>query len=228
MSRHFNYELDERRIKLLLKNNSMPYKEDVWSEYVQKTKPLTKVNKIPSIKTTVPFAINKGMVLTASFLILIFSFTFVIAKFVDFSGTTKSEKGNRALVPEADNFKSTQLEKALEPKKEEKPVVAVVTIDSSAIKAATTQTMATATPTINTNNYTAANTNTSNSVANQNNNTRVVVDTTNKSKSKSDSTAVGTTKNFNKKKKKTVETLETKPLTTELTTPTEEPELELR
>lgn len=206
----------------------MPYKEDVWSEYVQKTKPLTKVNKIPSIKTTVPFAINKGMVLTASFLILIFSFTFVIAKFVDFGSTTKSEKGNRALVPEADNFKSTQLEKVIEPKKEEKPVVAVVTIDSSAIKAAATQTLAASIPTVNTTNYTATNTNTSSSNANQGNYTRVIIDTTNKNKSKSDSTAIGVNKNYNKKKKKTVETLETKPLTTELTIPSEEPELELR
>ncbi len=225
MSRHFNYELDERRIKLLLKSNAMPYKEDVWSEYVEKTKPLVKVNKIPNIKTTVPIAINKGVVLTVAFVILIFSFTFVIAKFVDFSGTVKNENKSRALVPEADNFKTTELQKVVEPKKEAEQKVAIVSADSTAINTATTQTIIVATPTVNTTNYTSVNTNTTNN-SQQITSARIIPDSVNKNTG--DTTASNTTKINSKKKKKTVEALETKPLTTELTIPAEEPELELR
>src|SRR5687768_89830 len=98
MSRHFNYELNEGRIKLLLQKNSMSFSEDVWNDFLSKTKPIEKVSKLPSIKLN--FAINKSVLLTGVFILLIGSFTFLIAKFVDFSDTKSNTEIIREVKPE--------------------------------------------------------------------------------------------------------------------------------
>ena len=129
MSRHFNYELDERRIKILLKENSMPYSDDVWNAYLERTKPIVKTNKFQSFKPNVSFAINKSVLLTGVFVILIGSFTLLIAKFVDFGSARSNTEAVREVKPNPDNYKLQKVAAALPVKKELETTA--VTIDSS-------------------------------------------------------------------------------------------------
>ena len=103
MSRHFNYELDERRIKLLLQENSMSLSEDVWNDFLQKTKPIEKVNRLPNFK--INLAVNRSVLLTGVFILLIGSFTLLIAKFVDFSDTKSNTENVREVKPDPSNYK---------------------------------------------------------------------------------------------------------------------------
>ena len=148
MSRHFNYELDERRIKILLKENSMPYSDDVWNNYLEKTVPLTKVNKLQGFKPNVSFAINKSVLLTGIFIILIGSFTFLIAKFVDFGSARSNTETVREVKPDPGNYKLEKIATAIPVKKEEIKVVPTSAVDSI-LKAKITNTSIAVTPTQN-------------------------------------------------------------------------------
>jgi hypothetical protein len=124
MSRHFNYELDERRIKILLSENSMSFSEDVWSEFMEKTKPIERASKLPDFKFN--FAINRGVLLTGIFIVLIGSFTLLVARFVDFSSTKSNTETLREVKPDPNNFKIAKMAAALPVKKEEAKPTATV------------------------------------------------------------------------------------------------------
>ena len=217
MSRHFNYELDERRIKILLKENNMPYSDDVWNEFLANTKPINKVNKLPNFKP-ISFAINKTVFLTAVFIVLIGSFTLLIARYVDFGSAQSNKTTEREVIPEPENFKPKQTTSG----------AATLTI------APITNTVAAITPSL------AAQTNTVQQLAVTTKTYAPLKTETpvNVPRAKQDTGTTGNkdttglTQNQNnkllKKKKKQAETLESKPLTTELPTTAEEPELELK
>ncbi len=220
MSRHFNYELDERRIRILLKENTLSYSDDVWSEYLEKTKPLSKSAKLPSIKAP-SFAINKATLLTIVFVVLVGSFTLLVAKFVDFSSTRSNTDVLREVKPEPENYKITKPASVIVKKEEPKPIVkdtvAAVTITStpavvpvSSVAAIPDQSKGNANPTA--------------PASDSSNNKESLANATNNA-----ATSSTQQKSPRKKKKKEVETLESKPLTTEipLTSPSE-PELELK
>jgi len=224
MSRHFNYELDERRIKILLKENNMPYSDDVWNEFLATTKPINKVNKLPNFKP-ISFAINKTVFLTAIFIVLIGSFTLLIAKYVDFGSAQSNKTTEREVIPEPENFKPKKITPATPVKKE--PTASAATVSVAPV----TTTIAAITPSLPPQTTTiqqiAATTKTYTPQTpiyvpkmKQDTGTTGNKDTT------------GVTQNQNnkllKKKKKQAETLESKPLTTELPTTAEEPELELK
>ena len=231
MSRHFNYELDERRIKILLNENRMRFNEDVWNEFVEKTKPIEKANKLPSIKLN--FAINKSVLLTSVFVILIGSFTFIVARFIDFSSTRSNTETLREVKPDPDNFKLGKLATALPEKETGKPteIITQQAVVQTSVPAITTTTQPLASVPVNT--YVPANTTpTFVSSGDQSGMARTRPDTI---KNDKDSTIVTQSPNNqqrfnNKKKKKEVEVMETKPLTTGLpgTKPEEQEEPELK
>lgn len=222
MSRHFNYELDERRIKILLKENSMPYSDDVWNEFLSQTKPINKTTKLPTFKP-VSFAINKSVLLTGVFILLIGSFTFLIANYVDFGSAQSNKTIEREVKPDPDNFKLTKVAKALPVKKTE----------TSPAVVPTTQTLAAITPSVpvttNTVQQIAVTTKTYAPIINEEPNVVPRMKQDSGSIGSKDSTGITQNQNdkLRKKKKKQAETLESKPLTTELPT-AEEPELELK
>jgi hypothetical protein len=234
MSRHFNYELDERRVKDLLQGNSMTFSEDVWNDFLQKTKPIEKASTLPSFK--INLAINRSVLLTGAFIILIGSFTVVIAKFVDFSSTKSNTETVREVKPDANNYKLEKLTTAV-PKKEVAKPIATTAVTTSTFASSTSSSVV---PT-STTQYLANQTNTysSNSQGNssgsgQNNNlmARNTPDTAISNTTKKDTSLTKIPNNYQprlRKKKKEAETLEAKPLTQELpTTANEEPELELK
>lgn len=231
MSRHFNYEIDERRVKDLLQGNSMSFSEDVWNDFLQKTKPIEKVSTLPSFK--INLAINRSVILTAAFILLIGSFTLVIAKFVDFSSTKSNTETVREVIPDPTNYKiATAVPKKESSVASAKPTATITpatntmatTVPSMAIPTSTTTYIANQTSTYSPNTQS----NTSSSGQNNTMMARNAPDTTLNGTSK-DSSTVQTTNRPRKKKKREAEVLETKPLTTELpTTANEEPELELK
>jgi hypothetical protein len=239
MSRHFNYELNENRIKLLLQKNSMSFSEDVWNEFLTKTKPIEKVNKLPNFK--INFAINKSVLLTGIFVVLIGSFTVLIAKFVDFSDTKSNTENIREVKPDPDNFKLEKLATAL-PKKEEAkatPTIAPITSTMNSVMPNITSTLAASTPTYagipsQQNSYAATQPSDTGS-ENQNMAARTMPDSSVSNQAKSDSTSItqvpnNQPRNLRKRKKKEAEVLETKPMTQELPiggTSEQEPELKL-
>ncbi len=233
MSRHFNYELDERRIKILLSENRMSFSEDVWNEFVQKTKPIEKVSKLPSFHMN--FAVNRSVLLTGAFIVLIGSFTLLVAKFVDFSSTKSNTETLREVKPDADNYKLQKIATVLPKKEEVKPTATVaeqtMTLNTVSVPTATTQHYASA----STNTYVpATNTQTFANASGSQGSTlaRTTPDTITGAKD-----SISVTQNANnqsrnrRKKKKEVEVMETKPLTTGLPTTKpeeqEEPELKL-
>ncbi len=236
MSRHFSYELNENRIKTLLEKNSMSFSEDVWNEFLAQTKPVEKASKLPNFK--INFAINKSVLLTGVFIVLIGSFTALIAKFVDFSDTKSNTENVREVKPEPDNFKLEKMAASLPKKEEAKPTatVALVTSTMMAMTPNMTSTLAATTPTYASiqnqqNSNSAQTSNTGNE--NQNTMARNMPDTS-LSNTKSDTTSVtqvptNQSKNLRRRKKKEAEVLEAKPLTQELpTTKTDEQEPELK
>ncbi len=104
MSRHFNYELNEKRIKALLQENALSYKDEYWSEYIEKYRSETRPSRAAGIKS-VPIQVNKNVVLSVGFIILIFAFTFLIARLIDFGSGTKADKSAEVeLIPDASSF----------------------------------------------------------------------------------------------------------------------------
>lgn len=228
MSRHFNYELDERRIKILLSENSMSFSEDVWNEFVLKTKPIEKVSKLPSFKMN--FAVNRSVLLTGVFIVLIGSFTLLVAKFVDFSSTKSNTETLREVIPDADNYKLQKIATVVPKKEEAKPAATVAekTTTLNTVPTATAQQYAS----VPTNTYVpASNTQTFANASGSQGSTlaRTTPDTIAGAK---DSTSVTQTptNQQRRKKKKEVEVLETKPLTSGLpsTKPEEQEEPDLK
>jgi hypothetical protein len=233
MSRHFNYELDEHRVKDLLQGNSMSFSEDVWNEFLQKTKPIEKVNTLPNFK--INLAINRSVLLTGAFILLIGSFTAVIAKFVDFSSTKSNTETLREVKPDPNNYKLENLKTVVTPKENAKPSATLAVVSntlaanssSMVIPTSTTQYLANQTSTYSSNSQGNSNGGSQNNMLARNN-----PDTAISNASKKDSSYTKTANSNQprlRKKKKEAETLETKPLTQELpTTANEEPELELK
>jgi len=206
----------------------MSFSEDVWNDFLQKTKPIEKVSKLPNFK--INLAISRSVLLTGAFILLIGSFTLVIAKFVDFSSTKSNTENLREVKPDPNNYK---IANAVPVKKEAKPTATLAAVTNTI--AASVPSMAIPTSTTNyiagqTNTYSSTNSqNSTNSGGSNNMIARTNPDTSVSNTGKKDSTITNTTQPFRKKKKKEVEVLETKPLTTELpTTANEEPELELK
>ncbi len=212
--------MDERRIRILLKENTLQYSEDVWSEYLEKTKPLSKAAKLPSLKTP-SFAINKATLLTIIFVVLVGSFTLLVAKFVDFSSTRSNSEVLREVKPEPENYKITKPAKVITKKEEPKPIIkdTVTAIVTNSVPATASSVSVAA------NSAPAPVDMPKPAQANDGENNKESLNSTNNGASVSNVQQ----KTPRKKRKKEVETLESKPLTTEipLTSPSE-PELELK
>jgi hypothetical protein len=102
MSRHFSYEIDERRVRTLLTGNSLPLVEREWETYSKESKTIQSLPKLPSVSLP-SFAISKGVFLTVVFILLVTSFTWFIARFVDFSSLKSNSETVREVKPEPEN-----------------------------------------------------------------------------------------------------------------------------
>lgn len=208
MSRHFSYEIDERRIRILLKENTLPFSEETWKNYLQQSKPIDATTKIPQLNLPA-ISISKPALLTGVFIILVGGFTFLIAKFVDFSGAKSNINLVREVKPEPDNYRlpqSPEIESSKSITENTQPKDSIKTEPLTVLETNTVQPIISS-PQPSTNSNTLQVTNLpKNSVPEDSSN-----------------------KTVRKKPKKEVEIMESKPLNTNipLITP-EEPELELK
>ncbi|MGE0567955.1 MAG: hypothetical protein AB7O73_08395 [Bacteroidia bacterium] len=117
MSRHFNYELDEKKIRFLMKDISMSYDDAIWNELVEKSKPIAKETDFTKL-IPINFEVSRNTILTILFIIVIGSSTLLIAKFVDFSDKNTSKNELREVIP--------TIQAKLPEEKMSKPVAEVV------------------------------------------------------------------------------------------------------
>lgn len=214
MSRHFSYEIDERRVRLLLTENSLPFEEREWETYAKECKPIQSAPKLPTV--SVPsFAISKGAFLTGVFIVLVGSFTWLIARFVDFSSAKSNSEIVREVKPEPENVQLPAK------KTEEKPPVdlnTTLTVQKDTAKPADPVPITPSVATLPQNNTTSPDASFSKTNQEQT-----------QSVPKMPVLKDSTLKVSRKKPKKQVEPMEAKPITTEIPlTPQQEPELELK
>jgi hypothetical protein len=103
MSRHFSYEMDERRVRILLKESNLPFTEEAWEAYVKESAPINAGPALPKVNLP-SLAISKPALLTGAFVVMVALFTFLIAKNVDFSSAKSNTEVLREVKPEPDNF----------------------------------------------------------------------------------------------------------------------------
>ncbi len=83
MSNQFNYDLDERQIKIMLQNAELEYNEDAWTnfEMLHKAEPKTvSVKSMPTIN----IGISRSVIVPIVFIVLIGGFSSILFSFVDF------------------------------------------------------------------------------------------------------------------------------------------------
>lgn len=216
MSRHFNYEIDERRVRLLLKENSLPFEDKEWEIYSKECKPVQSLPKLPSVSLP-SFAISKSAFLTVVFIVLVGSFTWLIARFVDFSTAKSNSEIVREVKPEPENVQ-------LLPQKPETKNTPSTTASPEPMKDSLVQVTS------------AAHSPSYSPAAIPDNTAGQQAETSSKpnpaetySIPKNPGLKDSTAKTNRKRPKKQVETMEAKPITTEIPLmPQQEPELELK
>lgn len=93
MSSHFNYEIEERNMRNQLKELEFTYKEEAWLNYEEYAKQFQSVNKtqlIPNFN----FALNRTVILPVVFGGIIILFSFLLFNFINIKNTKATAKSN--------------------------------------------------------------------------------------------------------------------------------------
>jgi len=93
MSSHFNYEIDERNLRVRLKDISLPYKEEAWIQfetYSDSCKQNNKANTLPRFQLN----INRNVILPVIFGAVIILFSLLLFNFVSIKNTQSSGVSN--------------------------------------------------------------------------------------------------------------------------------------
>lgn len=117
MSSYFNYEIDEHRIRIQLKEHQVFLNDNSWSNY-QKYEQQFRNNKDKSL-TKIKFVLNRNVILPVVFFGIIVFFTFILYKFL-------SIKNNIPLINSDVSISSTNKTKLTPQKKALIPVKKVV------------------------------------------------------------------------------------------------------
>jgi hypothetical protein len=80
MSSHFNYEIDEHRIRIQLKEHQVFFNEEAWNNY-EKYVEKFRVRELENSKK-IKFGINRNIILPIVFFGIIVFFTFILYKFL--------------------------------------------------------------------------------------------------------------------------------------------------
>jgi hypothetical protein len=133
MSSHFNYEIDERNVRVKLKDMVMPYKEEAWVQfenYSETTKSAHKTSSLPNFRLN----LNRNIILPVVFGAVIILFSLVLFNFVNIKNKST------AVIQSPINQISAPPEKKVIPVEvKNTDTVKTPTIDSAAIKLAVTQ-----------------------------------------------------------------------------------------
>jgi len=125
MNSLFNYELDEKQIRLTLQGAELEYSESAWLEF-DNAFPGNTVSNTSISQFNFPkinFNINRNVLVPLFFIIGLGGISAIMFRFIDFK-TNKPAAIEKALIPDAGNFKVEKKERE-EPiqKKETPPVI---------------------------------------------------------------------------------------------------------
>jgi hypothetical protein len=86
MSNHFTYEIDERNLRVKLKDLEFPYKEEAWQHFENATKTSQKINDDAN-RTKIHFTLNRNILLPVLFAGIIILFSIVLFNFISIKKT---------------------------------------------------------------------------------------------------------------------------------------------
>jgi len=96
MSSHFNYEIDEKRMRVKLKDMDLPYREEAWIQfeaYCDGCKNTYKSSSLPKFN----FNLNRTVILPVVFGIVIILFSMLLFNFVSIKGKPSDNKSAKVI-----------------------------------------------------------------------------------------------------------------------------------
>lgn len=93
MSRHFTYEIDERNLRVKLKDIEAPFKESAWEKFEAYTATQHK-RTADSGFSGVKFSLNRNVVMLAVFAVVIISFSLLLFNFISIKNPKKESAAN--------------------------------------------------------------------------------------------------------------------------------------
>lgn len=139
MSSHFNYEIDERHLRVRLKEMEMPYKEDAWLQF-EAFSDLNciagKASKLPTIRLN----LNRTLILPFVFGAVIILFSLLLVNFISIKNTKTAAKKDAILL--------ANTESASKPVSKSNPVITppiakIDTVKTDSVPAQKTETVST-------------------------------------------------------------------------------------
>lgn len=144
MSSHFNYEIDEKNLRVKLKGMSYPYKEDAWKQFEAYSETFKSSYKKPTLPNF-NLNINRNVILPVVFGAVIILFSMLLFNFV----SIKNKPGEKAEKQKVAEPKITPPEIKIVPVKKEEDKKELITQDTATV--ITTPTVAVVIPTVQTN-----------------------------------------------------------------------------
>jgi hypothetical protein len=93
MGNQFNYELDERKIRILMKDAEINYNEALWQKFDELAISKSKSNyKISNYIPTINFGISRSIVIPVIFIVLIGGLSTILFSVIDFKKKESVEK----------------------------------------------------------------------------------------------------------------------------------------
>ena len=83
MNSQFSYDLDERRLKILLQDAELEFSEEAWQKF-EKLKPLESKSTFENILPKINIGISRSIIVPIIFIVLIGGFSSLLFSFVDF------------------------------------------------------------------------------------------------------------------------------------------------
>jgi hypothetical protein len=83
MNSQFSYDLDERRLKILLQDAELEFNEEAWQKF-EKLKPLESKSTFENILPKINIGISRSIIVPIIFIVLIGGFSSLLFSFVDF------------------------------------------------------------------------------------------------------------------------------------------------
>ena len=93
MSSQFSYELDERKIRILMQNAEINYNEALWNKFDELAATQSKSNqKISNYFPKINFGISRSIIVPILFIVLIGGLSAILFSFIDFKKKESIEK----------------------------------------------------------------------------------------------------------------------------------------
>lgn len=129
MSSQFSYELDERKIRLMMQDSELEYNEAMWHKFDEMSLSQSKsVSQIGNYIPTINFGVSRSVIVPIIFVILIGGLSAMLFSFVDFKKKEAIEKE----IPYV-----AKIEEVKKPAAIVKPIAKIKPVETSSLNAVT-------------------------------------------------------------------------------------------